>query len=171
MFVYFQKTTLRPCGFQQQRGIDRTTPTMKTEEKQSRDGRRWQRLAIIAVSSCVSLQVAQDQTREGWTCITTICPPSRIEISLLTCTHKELFDTEIGTQKNCWPRKKLTADWFICLSAQPLLLVSFSVLISVFLVSHDLRHLREIMNNINWWNKTDPEKEKQQSDSQSSEEK
>ncbi|KAK1338680.1 hypothetical protein QTO34_019337 [Cnephaeus nilssonii] len=52
------------------------------------------------VSSCASLQVAQDQTREGQTCITTICPQSRTEISLLTCKHKELFDIEIGSQKN-----------------------------------------------------------------------
>ncbi|KAK1342191.1 hypothetical protein QTO34_016948 [Cnephaeus nilssonii] len=51
------------------------------------------------VSSCVSLQVAQNQTREGRTCITTICPPSRTEISLLTCAHKELFDIEIGSSK------------------------------------------------------------------------
>ncbi|KAK1346050.1 hypothetical protein QTO34_008519 [Cnephaeus nilssonii] len=34
------KTTPRPCGFLQQRGIDRSAPAMKTEEKQSRDGRR-----------------------------------------------------------------------------------------------------------------------------------
>nr|KAF6373833.1 haloacid dehalogenase like hydrolase domain containing 5 [Pipistrellus kuhlii] len=33
------KTTPRPCGFLQQRGIDRIAPAMKTEEKQSRDGR------------------------------------------------------------------------------------------------------------------------------------
>ena len=40
IFVYFQKTSPRPFVFWQQRGIDKITPTMKTEKKQSTDGNR-----------------------------------------------------------------------------------------------------------------------------------
>ncbi|CAK6448164.1 unnamed protein product [Pipistrellus nathusii] len=108
MFVHFQKTTLRPCRFWQQRGIGRITPTIKTEEKQSIDGKHCH---TSRQQLCITAGCPGPNQRES-TCITTICPPSRSEISWLTYTHKELFDIEIGSQKNCWPRKKL-----ICLSA------------------------------------------------------
>ena len=41
--------------------------------------------------------------------------------------------------------------------------------LSVFLVSHDLTHLWEIMNNTNWLTKTDPETGEHRSDCQNSE--
>ncbi|KAK1339629.1 hypothetical protein QTO34_018183 [Cnephaeus nilssonii] len=46
------------------------------------------RVPLDPVSSCELLQVAQDQTREGRTCIATIRPPSRTEISLLTSEQR-----------------------------------------------------------------------------------
>ncbi|KAK1331716.1 hypothetical protein QTO34_009690 [Cnephaeus nilssonii] len=63
------------------------------EEKQSRDG---------DVSSCVSLQVAQEQAREGRTCISTVCPLFRTK----HCWHVFQGAPEQGSPRRRSPAHK-----------------------------------------------------------------
>ena len=102
MFVYFQKTTPRPWGFLQQKGVVRSAPTTKTKGETAQ---RWKTLTMPGHASSQKLCVATGCPGPNQRWLDLHCHHlSIIQISLLACTYKELFDIETGSQ-NCWTLK------------------------------------------------------------------